>query len=310
MTKQIVILIALLLCSILPAHSQNYDKITYVHSDADGSPFAATDELGNLEWQIDNYPYGKEYSNSQVARKSQISYAGKPYDEEIGLSYFGARWYDPDIGRFTGIDPAPVDPNDHRSFNRYSYGFNNPYKYVDPDGNFAFLVAAFAAVSTFYTTQSAINAYNNNTSVFDEGISPSGAKAAAKSLAFNASLSLGIGGGALIAKPLLSNATKRVGRGQQLGNSIKTDGSTAASEIKAKAESLGFSPFQSPNGPLKFVDENGVARATIKKGSERAPGSVNPHVELKTSSGQRVNPAGESVTRKSLGNHTPIKNDL
>lgn len=41
-----------------------------------------------------------------------------------------------------------------------------------------------------------------------------------------------------------------------------------------------------------MVDENGVARVTIKGGSQRAPGSAGPHVELKTSSGQRVNPAG------------------
>lgn len=140
MSKQLIILISLLLCLNLAAHAQNYDKITYVHTDADGTPFAATDEQGDLDWQIDNYPYGKEYSNTQVARKSQISFAGKPYDEEIGLSYFGARWYDPDTGRFTGIDPAPVDPNDYRSFNRYSYGFNNPYKYVDPDGRYAEIV--------------------------------------------------------------------------------------------------------------------------------------------------------------------------
>ena len=137
--KQIILLSlisALLLAGALPVNAQNYSKITYVHSDADGTPFAATDEQGNLEWQIDHYPYGDEYSNTEVARKSDISFAGKPYDEEIGLSYFGARWYDPAIGRFTGVDPVPVNTNDYRSFNRYSYGYNNPYKYIDPDGRY------------------------------------------------------------------------------------------------------------------------------------------------------------------------------
>ncbi|GBL01770.1 hypothetical protein VH1709_contig00077-0079 [Vibrio harveyi] len=100
------------------------------------------------------------------------------------------------------------------------------------------------------------------------------------------------------------------GRGQQVGSMIKTDGSTTASAIKAKAESVGFKSTQTANGPLKMVDENGVARVTIKGGSQRAPGSAGPHVELKTSSGQRVNPAGNQVTRKSSENHTPIDFDL
>jgi len=143
MHKGLQRLLAVLLLSAIaasPLQAQQYSKITYVHSDADGTPFAATDEQGNIEWQIDHYPYGAEYSNTEVARKNNISFAGKPYDEEIGLSYFGARWYDPDIGRFTGIDPMPVNPNDYRTFNRYNYGFNNPYKYVDPDGRLPVLI--------------------------------------------------------------------------------------------------------------------------------------------------------------------------
>ncbi len=52
-------------------------------------------------------------------------------------SYFGARYYRADIGRFTTIDPVYtwqenlVDP---QRWNRYAYARNNPLKYVDPDG--------------------------------------------------------------------------------------------------------------------------------------------------------------------------------
>lgn len=130
----------LLLIASFSISAQQYSKITYIHSDPDGTPFAATDEEGNLEWKIEHYPFGREFENTSQDRNNDISYAGKPYDEEIGLSYFGGRWYDPDSGRFTGIDPMPVQPNDFKSFNRYAYGFNNPYKYHDPDGNFAFLI--------------------------------------------------------------------------------------------------------------------------------------------------------------------------
>ena len=100
------------------------------------------------------------------------------------------------------------------------------------------------------------------------------------------------------------------GRGKQVGDMISTDGSTKASDIRAKSEEVGFKATQTENGPLKMVDENDVARVTIKGGSERAPGSTKPHVELKDSKGQRVNPKGETVTRRSPENHTPIINDL
>ena len=134
------ILLATLFFISLPVLAQNYTKVTYIHSDADGTPFAATDERGNLEWKKDHYPYGDEYRNSEIGRHGDVGFAGKAYDDEIGLSYFGARWYDPASGRFTGVDPMPVNPDDYRTFNRYAYGFNNPHKYVDPDGNLPILV--------------------------------------------------------------------------------------------------------------------------------------------------------------------------
>ncbi len=94
------------------------------------------------------------------------------------------------------------------------------------------------------------------------------------------------------------------------GGLFKVGKTPKASELKKFAEQQGFKPSQSANGPLKFVDKNGVNRITIKQGSSRAPGSSNPHVELRNASGQRVDPAGNPVTRKSPGNHTPIDFDL
>lgn len=36
--------------------------------------------------------------------------------------------------RFVSVDPAPPNTTDGQNFNRYWYGDNNPYKFVDPDG--------------------------------------------------------------------------------------------------------------------------------------------------------------------------------
>jgi RHS repeat-associated protein len=56
-------------------------------------------------------------------------------DSGTGLYYYGARYYDPLIGRFISADTAAPDPYNPQSRNKYSYCFNNPLKYVDPSGN-------------------------------------------------------------------------------------------------------------------------------------------------------------------------------
>jgi hypothetical protein len=42
--------------------------------------------------------------------------------------------YWPQIGRFISVDPAGIHPGSPQSWNRYAYVWNNPYRYVDPDG--------------------------------------------------------------------------------------------------------------------------------------------------------------------------------
>jgi RHS repeat-associated protein len=58
-------------------------------------------------------------------------------DPANARSYFGARYYRADLGRFTTIDPLmTLDKNvaDPQRWNRYAYARNNPLKYIDPDG--------------------------------------------------------------------------------------------------------------------------------------------------------------------------------
>ena len=49
----------------------------------------------------------------------------------------GARYYDPVIGRFISTDPQQFDEENPHLFNRYAYANNNPYRYIDPNGQFA-----------------------------------------------------------------------------------------------------------------------------------------------------------------------------
>ncbi|KQR52386.1 hypothetical protein ASF88_12650 [Leifsonia sp. Leaf336] len=84
-----------------------------------------------------------------------------------------------------------------------------------------------------------------------------------------------------------------------------------SSELRRFALEQGWSLTQNPNGPAKYLDENGIPRITIKSGSERAEGSGFPHVEYKDANGERFDPAtGDPVKRKDpVGNHREIDID-
>ncbi|WP_431218257.1 T7SS effector LXG polymorphic toxin [Leifsonia xyli] len=84
-----------------------------------------------------------------------------------------------------------------------------------------------------------------------------------------------------------------------------------SSELRRFSEEQGWTLRQNPNGPPKYIDENGIPRVTIKSGSDRAEGSGFPHVEYKDASGQRFDPVtGNAVARKDpLGNHREIDID-
>jgi RHS repeat-associated protein len=54
-----------------------------------------------------------------------------------GLDYFGARYFSGAQGRFTSPDPVIVTParmEDPQRFNLYAYARNNPFKFIDPNG--------------------------------------------------------------------------------------------------------------------------------------------------------------------------------
>jgi RHS repeat-associated protein len=60
-------------------------------------------------------------------------FTGKEWDDEFGVNwnYFGARYYDPLIGRWMVVDPLAAK---HPDFTPYNYVLNNPLRLIDPDG--------------------------------------------------------------------------------------------------------------------------------------------------------------------------------
>lgn len=61
-------------------------------------------------------------------------FTGHYRDAETGLDYFGARYYDPEVGRFISQDPYQGNPGDPPSLHRYLYANANPARYIDPTG--------------------------------------------------------------------------------------------------------------------------------------------------------------------------------
>ncbi|MBI3334564.1 RHS repeat-associated core domain-containing protein, partial [Candidatus Pacearchaeota archaeon] len=80
-------------------------------------------------------PFGEIYSGNESSR---YLYTGQELDQDTDLYYYGARYYDPSIPLFIQPDPLIQDIYTPADLNRYAYVRNNPYKYTDPSGNFAF----------------------------------------------------------------------------------------------------------------------------------------------------------------------------
>ena len=129
-------LLALLLVMgvLAPQAGAQTTSITFFHNDVLGSPAVATDANGAVIWKESYLPYGHRLQAPAAGANNKLWYAGKQLDPNTGLSYMGARYYSPVVGRFMGIDPVEFKEDNIHSLNRYAYANNNPYRYVDPDG--------------------------------------------------------------------------------------------------------------------------------------------------------------------------------
>ncbi|WP_277957866.1 SpvB/TcaC N-terminal domain-containing protein [Anaeromyxobacter oryzisoli] len=141
----------------------------YYHPDHLGSTSWVTDQNGRVHEHVEYFPFGEVWrdrrseSDGAPVKGQQFLFTGKELDEETGLYYFGARYYEPVRARWLTADPIVAlpfgsvdqrngqvygyqvgrlgpantygdDPSDPASLSRYAYVRNDPYKYIDPDG--------------------------------------------------------------------------------------------------------------------------------------------------------------------------------
>src|SRR6266542_1373975 len=118
----------------LPGASGNSDY-NYYHPDHLGSSSVMTDATGA---QVENYTYtayGRERANGAATPDATHRFTGQVFDQDTGLYYYGARYYDSELARFVQADTVIPSLWNPQSYNRYSYALNNPLRYTDPDGH-------------------------------------------------------------------------------------------------------------------------------------------------------------------------------
>ena len=118
----------------------DYQKDQYIYQYKDHLGNARVsfgrDSFGILEITDANdyYPFGMNHLKTGNAffggSYKDYKYNGKEL-QETGMYDYGARFYMPDIGRWGVVDPL-AEMN--RAWSPFRYGFNNPIRFIDPDG--------------------------------------------------------------------------------------------------------------------------------------------------------------------------------
>jgi RHS repeat-associated protein len=107
--------------------------LTWLLGDHLGSTAITASADGTLQSELRFKPWGEPRFVSG-ATLTDRRYTGQR-TEGTGLVDYGARFYDPSLGRWVQPDSLIPDPANSLDFDRYQYVRGNPLKYVDPTGH-------------------------------------------------------------------------------------------------------------------------------------------------------------------------------
>ncbi|MGB8646187.1 MAG: RHS repeat-associated core domain-containing protein [Anaerolineae bacterium] len=94
-----------------------------------------TDSSGGVVSAQTYFAFGAVRSVDHNPAVTDYGFTGQKFDSGDALMYYGARYYDSQLGRFIQPDSIVPNPFNPQTLNRYSYVYNNPVRYTDPTGH-------------------------------------------------------------------------------------------------------------------------------------------------------------------------------
>lgn len=113
-------------------HLGSMDVVTDAWGDpVVGGSFAAFGGRRATDWS-DEYPSNDEYDLYYLT--DPRGFTGHEHLDNLDLVHMNGRVYAPWLGKFLSPDPYITEPGNTQNYNRYSYVYNNPLRFIDPSG--------------------------------------------------------------------------------------------------------------------------------------------------------------------------------
>ena len=108
----------------------------WYHLDGRGSVAGLTKHQGQSthNYRYDAYGQVLPAHGNWTDPHNHYAFAGKEWDEHLGLYEFGVRLYAPWAGVWLTREPMPAQAWEPRTWHRYQYAYASPISYYDPYG--------------------------------------------------------------------------------------------------------------------------------------------------------------------------------
>ena len=240
-------------------------RLTFADKNGDNTISVTNLASTNEVLQENHYtPFGLElgyaWMNDAALADSKYRFGGKELNADFGLKLndFGARWYDPAVGRWASVDALANHPNQVDK-SPYAYAWNNPIRYDDPDGNCPTCPTAAAGAvvgGVIGVGASLINQWNNESIDWGQVLIDGGKGAAT-------------GGAIGFAGPL---ALQAVGTTALTSSGLMT--TMAVGGVASGTAETGAELVEQATGRRESLDGGQIAKSTMVGGMAAGAGGV------------------------------------